>query len=114
MLRDDKQACRALRVFLGGTFHDVDSLWTDKGPTETALRYLKASPLSHGEHLILQVAFDLWNGRGGAKFSELMSVLDTSFLVLVFELATAVANGPDAVDAWIARRSVWPGTGGKK
>jgi hypothetical protein len=108
MFRDDQQACRAIRVLLGSVFRDVDALWPETGPTPLSLRYLKASPLSHGEYLMLQVAFDFWNGHGGAKFADLISVLDQRPLVFVCELATAVPNGPDAVDAWVARCSQWP------
>jgi hypothetical protein len=33
-------------------------------------------PLSSGEILLLRVAFDLWNGGGGAKVGELLATLD--------------------------------------
>lgn len=52
-------------------------LWTEDGPTDLACDYIeKGCPLSHGETLVLQVAFDIWNGAGGAKVGELLSTLD--------------------------------------
>jgi hypothetical protein len=52
-------------------------LWTDEGPTRVACDYVKrGSPLSSGEHLLLQVAFDLWNGMGKANVDDLLSTLD--------------------------------------
>jgi hypothetical protein len=56
-------------------------LWTPEGPTRLACQYIdKGSPLSSGEHLILQVAFDLWNGRGKAKIDDLLCTLDERLL----------------------------------
>ncbi len=52
-------------------------LWTEEGPTQVALGYLKnGAPLSHGESLVLLVAFDLWNGGGGAEVGDLLYTLD--------------------------------------
>ncbi len=47
------------------------------GPTNLAIEYVEhGSPLSSGEQLLLRVAFDLWNGGGGAKVGDLLDTLD--------------------------------------
>ncbi len=51
-------------------------LWGKSGPTDLGCSWLKRSPLSSGEQLMLQVAFDLWNGMGDAKVADLLSTLD--------------------------------------
>ena len=64
------------------------------GPTDLALDYIETgSPLSHGEHLVLQVAMDLWNGGGGAKVGELLTTLDERNLRGVAEALLARDGG---------------------
>jgi hypothetical protein len=71
-------------------------LWTDEGPTRVACDYVKhGSPLSSAEHLLLQVAFDLWNGMGKAKVDDLLCTLDSRNLRAV--VAALLAR--DAGDA---------------
>jgi hypothetical protein len=108
MFRDDRQASRAIRVLLGAMFHDVDALWTKDGPTTQALGYLKSSPLSHGEHIFLQIAFDFWNGGGGAKFVDILGTLDREKVAVVFAFVRSYHAGGPAIDQWIAA-SVPPG-----
>jgi len=103
MFANDAQQCRAIRALLGSHFHGsrLDELWGPTGPTELACTLLEQGGHgSHGEIVLLRVAFDFWNGRGKAKFSDVIEVLDTERLQLVASLAMAY-NG-DAVDEWVA------------
>ena len=51
-------------------------------PPEELLEEARA--LSHGERVLIQCAIDLWNGRGGARLSEIMDTLDDDrFLDLI-------------------------------
>lgn len=88
----DKEISAAVRYFLGEVAHGrLASLWTEDGPTAVAVEYIqKGSPLSHGEHLLLQVAFDVWNGGGKATVGDLLSVLDDSNLRAVLDLVKLV------------------------
>jgi hypothetical protein len=99
MFQNDAQTGRACQVLLG-TLGMVD-LWEGGQPTPTAVRYLRSSPLSHGEQILLRVAFDFWNGEGGAKFADVIGVLDGPRTRAVATLMMAVSAGPHAVDAWI-------------
>lgn len=80
----------------------MERFWTDKGPTRQACDYLKSSPLSHGEQILLRCAFDFWNGAGKVQlYRDLLGVLDGTRLHLVLTLALAANAGGTAVDEWI-------------
>lgn len=105
MFRDDRQrarVCQALCALVG-----FPSLWTDEGPSPRAKELLEADggPLSHGEKVMLFTAWALWNGRGGLTLTELVDTLDRDNLTAVGELLSAYAQGPDALDAWLAEYS---------
>lgn len=51
-------------------------LWTTDGPTDLATKWHRRSPLSHGEHIILQVCWSLWGGKGKANVGDVFYVLD--------------------------------------
>lgn len=101
MFRDDRQICSAMRVLLGSV--GLERLWTDAGPTDEALELLEArgGPLSHGEQLMLLVAFDFWNGHGEAELGDLLAVFDAERIELVASLMIASAKGASAVDRWL-------------
>lgn len=102
MYRNDKQGCVAIRLLLASL--GMEGLWTETGPTSTAVKYLEGSPLSSGEQLLLRAAFDLWNGHGKVTLWDLMGTLDATRTELLFSLALAVTNGGHAVDTWIEQR----------
>ena len=104
MWQNDRQACRAIRVLLASLFHDIDSVWTLEGPTDLAVAWLASSPLSHGEKVMLQIAFDFWGGFGKAQFADIIGVLDGRRSRDVFELARAYSVGA-AVEEWIAKKA---------
>ena len=104
MFRDDRQIARCNRALLA-PLHLAD-LWTDEGPTPRARELLDqgGGPMSSGEALMLLVTFDLWNGRGNANLGRLLAVLDADRVRDLGTLLAAEADGPDAVDAWLAER----------
>ena len=100
MFRSESQQCQALRILLSSL--RLDHLWTEKGPTRQACDWLKTSPLSHGEQVLLRCAFDFWNGAGEVQLCrDLLGVLDSDRLGKVLTLALAANSGGAAVDKWI-------------
>lgn len=105
MFRDERQACAAIRSLLE-RLPALQQLWTDDGPAERAVELLEngGGPLSHGEAIMLRVAFDLWNGHGGATLADTLVVLDRENAEAVLTLVLAVQRG--GVDAWLACRGL--------
>ena len=95
MWQSEKQQCEAIRALLGRV--RLERLWTETGPTDEACRLLQdaGGPMSHGEIVMLRVAFDLWNGHGKATVYELISVLDNGNLRAV--LAAIAAGRPGVI-----------------
>jgi hypothetical protein len=108
LFRDDRQTAAAVRVLLRAV--RLDHLWTEAGPTDEALALLDArgGAMSHGEALVLLAAFDFWNGQGKALLAELLAVLDADRTRLVAMLMIAAADGPAAVDRWLAEHGAPP------
>jgi len=105
MFRNDEQlavVCQALVTRVG-----LASLWTPEGPAERAKELLKqeGGPLSHGEKVMLFLAWSFCNGHGGLTVAELVDTLDKGNLTAVGELLVALAEGPAAVDAWLENES---------
>jgi hypothetical protein len=77
MWRSERQQCEVIRRLLA-PHHALARLWTPTGPTDKACQLLEddGGPMSSGEVLLLRVAFDIWNGGGGAKVGDLLSTLD--------------------------------------
>ncbi len=105
MIGDDEllaRVCRALcaRVRLA-------SAWTLKGPTPLAIAVRDGrSPLSHGEQVMLRVAWSMWSGEGGLTLAELVQVLDVEHTRVVFDLVLAAMTDGRAVEAWLARNEL--------
>lgn len=108
MFRDDRQISTAVRVLLRSL--RLDHLWTDSGPTDEALKLLeqRGGAMSHGEQLMLLVAFDFWNGKGKAELGELLAVLDGERMRLVASLMIAATEGSAAVDHWLTEHRAPP------
>ncbi len=108
MFRDDRQKCAVIRVLLRHV--GQAELWSETGPTADAIELLAArgGPLSHGQAVMLRVAFDIWGGDGHIELNEIMSTLDPDGLLLVGTLLTAVAHEASgvsvSVDAWLSPR----------
>lgn len=103
MFRDEAQTHAAIRTLLD-TLPGLGRLWTDTGPTDEAVRLVetRGGALSSGEALLVFVAFDLWNGQGGAQLGRVFHILSAEPLAALGLLLAAVTRGPDAIDAWIA------------
>ncbi len=69
----------------------LERLWTASGPTKEACQLLEkgGGPLSHGEAIMLRVAFDIWNGDGEATVGEMLGTLDEGNLRAVCEAILA-------------------------
>jgi hypothetical protein len=91
----ERQKNDAIRAFLATVAHGrLADLWTDDGPSEEAVDYIdNGNPLSHGESILLKVAFDVWNGHGKATVDDLLSVLDDANLRATLDLISLVRFG---------------------
>lgn len=93
MWQTDTQASETIIAMLKSV--RLDRLWTKDGPTEEACEYLDAGggPLSHGEQIMLRVAFDLWNSKGKATLDDLVAVLDDRCLRAVLRAVLVLRPG---------------------
>ncbi len=94
--------CRALLDLAG---LDTRALWSEStGPTALAHELLR-DPGDHDDpkaETLLRLAFDLWGDNGGALVvSVLHGRLTGPELARVGALLAALAEGPEAVDAWL-------------
>lgn len=79
-------------------------LWDSNGPTELAWKLRgRRTTLSHGEHVILRIALDIWNGQGGATFADVLEVLDARLEARVGLLLVAHAAGNAGI--WVTEGS---------
>ena len=104
MWQSEKQQCQVIGAILHRTH--LQSLWTEDGPTREACELLEAGggPLSHGEAILLRVAFDLWNGEGKATVDDLITVLDGGNLLAVLEAILTALPDVQLKSAAPARR----------
>jgi len=89
MWPSEKAQCEVIHELLKRV--RLEHLWTPTGPTSVACRLLEAGggPLSHGEAVMLRVAFDIWDGHGKAEVGELLATLDERNLHAVTEAILA-------------------------
>lgn len=101
MFRNDRQASRVIQMLLRTL--DLEHLWTDQGPTRTALQYKNSNggPLSSGERLMLLAVFDLWDGSGRLPFNELVAGMDAERTAKLLSVVAALGCGSSAVDQWL-------------
>jgi hypothetical protein len=94
----ERQFCQALCARVGR-----QSLWTPTGPSQTAEELLHAGggPLSHGEKVMLFIAWALWNGEGNVTLNEVVNTLDGGNLELVGGLLVAISGGSTAIEGWL-------------
>lgn len=104
--KDDRERALACRALLAAVGHS--ELWTATGPTaragviRTNLRAndaarrppdLNGYGLSPAEVLFVRVAWDLWDGSGGATIAALIITLDDASRAVLGKLLTALAQG---------------------
>ncbi len=89
MWASERQQCEVIRVLLERV--RLAHLWTPAGPTKEACSLIErgGGPLSHGEALMLRVAFDIWNGGGKTQLDELLCTLDEGNLRAVTDAMLA-------------------------
>ena len=90
MWQSERQQCEVIMRLLE-PHHALAGLWESTGPTVRACALLEqvGGRLSSGENLLLRVAFDIWNGHGGARVGDLLFVLDEGNLRAVAEALLA-------------------------
>lgn len=103
MFRDELQTSRALRVLLD-TIH-LGHLWTDEGPTARAVELLEqdGGVLSSGERTMILAAWAIWSSHGPTLRFDALLGLDTANTEALCSLLVAVKQGPEFIEAWIAR-----------
>ena len=107
MFQTEAQTHAAIRTLLD-TIPGLGRYWTATGPTDEAARVVEqgGGALSSGEALLVRVGFALWNGHGRADFGRMLATLSPEVLTALGSLLVAMAQGSEAIDGWIARRSV--------
>lgn len=103
--RNDHERAGACRAVLQCV--RLAHLWTYEGPTKQAVKYITGCPLSHGETIMLKLAWTLWNGadfsysgghydkrstRWRFDIAEAMGTLDGERMAVVARVVTAIAS----------------------
>jgi len=97
MFRGDEQAARACAA-LCDALPRLRGLWAPRPTIDPG----ELGPCSSGEHAVWAAGPSLWNGaRLGADLAELQR-LDADNMRRVGSLLVAVADGPAAVERWLA------------
>jgi hypothetical protein len=101
VFRDDHQRAAVCQILCARVGRE--SLWTLTGPSPTAEQLLRAGggALSHGEKVMLFVAWALWNGEGELTLNEVLNTLDGGNLRMVGELLVAISAGSEAIEGWL-------------
>jgi hypothetical protein len=109
--RQRAAVCRAVLHWRGIERYWKGGASISPGPTEEGCRELRAvkertSSLSHGEGILLAVAFDVWNGVGQCTLWNMSVWLSEDQLHAVGELLIAMSarDKGEKIGAWIA---VW-------
>ena len=102
MFSSEAQLSRVCRAFCARA--RLSYLWTDEGPTTEARHLAECDGgfLSSGERLLLLVAWSLWSGCSHVTVGEVFFNLDSNSLTMLGKLMIAGAQGPEAIDAWLA------------
>jgi hypothetical protein len=100
MFRSNRQMADACRVLLApiGLAH----LWRGDRPHNELFEVLQQRLKSSGELALVAMTLDIFNGQGKATVGDLVHRLDSDHIRRVGTLLVAIADGPEAVDRWIA------------
>ena len=101
MFRDTTTAaavCQALMTRAG----PPGIWWDEEGPTAGAKELYESDGggLPPDQRLTVLTAWALWRGSGGPRLVDLARI-DAGTASLLAGIVCAVAEGPDAVDAWL-------------
>jgi hypothetical protein len=97
--RDGTQRANACRVLLG--LVGASDRWTPTGPAPAA-RIALDGDAGPDARRILQACWAIWEGTSTLALNELLQ-LEPRHLEALGELLAAMARGPAAIDAWLAR-----------
>lgn len=89
--------CRALCALAG-----QHNLWTHSGPTDRAVEWIDANPLSTSQRVLFGIAWGIWGGCGHVHFPDLVHHVDGPALKAVGALLMALAEDDEHLDAWLA------------
>lgn len=100
-MRDDAQLAQVCQTLC--SLVRLPGMWRDGEVTEKAVALLKKNPMSHGERLMFETAWALWNGGAKPDLGELVNTLDGKNLHAIGTLLIALADGSsEAIDWWLA------------
>lgn len=106
MFRNDHQRAKVTMAIVG-PYQAIAPLWTTDGPTECCIDLFEHPDkrvFSSGEGVLFKLAWDVWNGMGGAGFSDLLDRLDYASTRRIGALLVAMADGSStAIDAWLQK-----------
>ena len=109
MFRNDAQLARVCELLCARV--GKPGMWQVLSPTsgeatDTACDFKAGNPWSHGERLMFDVAWAVWNQSVSPDFGELINVLDSERLALLGRLLIAIAGGSAAIDRWLAEEAL--------
>lgn len=80
-------------------------------PTAECETYVRHTPrgdipdarpgMAHSQHLLFDLAWDVWNGTGGFSLAEAVVCFDAANLRMLGALIIAMTGGDAAIDAWL-------------
>lgn len=109
VLSDDGRRARVCKILCD--MAGLPGLWTTfDGPTQRARTYLESDRrlLSVGQDTAVLVAWTIWDGQGGRRrpqgvtLNDVLEGLEGQYLLPIATLLVAIAGGDREVDAWIA------------
>lgn len=102
--RDQRQRGRVCQVLSELAGFEHGALWRGDGPTSAAISMLEhdGGGLEPAQRCLVLCAWALWNGAGAVRFAELLPALSPEEVQAVGGLMLEIANGPRAIDEWIA------------
>lgn len=97
-MTDSAQRSAVVKMLLDGL--GLGHMWTMAGPTDKAVAVLEAIKAgnapdvwSAGQVLMFRVAFDLWNGSGGASFADVLTELKPEWVTELGTIMLSLGQG---------------------
>ncbi|MBI5547800.1 MAG: hypothetical protein HY901_28285 [Deltaproteobacteria bacterium] len=100
--RSREQLAACCQVLMGRV--GLSSLWTARGPAESAVHALErdGQSFTSEQRMMLLACLSLWQGQGVMRMADFLSRLPRTEASEVAVLIDAAAHGPEAVDQWLA------------
>ncbi len=104
--RDSRQRAAVCRTLCALAGHP--DVWGPLGPTDAAEQAVITPGLSAAQCVLVEWAWDIWDGTGRALVAEAIAYLDMVRLQAVADLLVALAaarrtDNAKPIDAWLAR-----------